>query len=190
MIIHSLNLGGNRWCLIVVILSRIICYKAFQLRGSKFSFLAGGHSHTWPASEGSTLRSKERLTGELISSGFYMRNWSWPQTTKWITGNRRRRLDLHVCESIPVCACVYFHRSVCTYCGENVWWAICICVCTLRPLSSSGSRCPLTVPVGARTAMGRRSLLDPSILHLCSDGSQEKWDPSIAPHTSAKKGTS
>ena len=106
MIIHSLNLGGNRWCLIVVILSRIICYKAFQLRGSKFSFLAGGHSHTWPASEGSTLRSKERLTGELISSGFYMRNWSWPQTTKWITGNRRRRLDLHVCESIPVCVCV------------------------------------------------------------------------------------
>lgn len=49
-------------------------------RHFSFPLLTGGRSLTCLMSEGLALRSKKRLMGKLISSGFYMRNLSWLQT--------------------------------------------------------------------------------------------------------------
>lgn len=85
----------------------------FQLCGSNFPFLARSHSLTCLTSQGSALRSKKRLMGELISSGFYTCNRSWLQT---LSGSQmKRQIRLHVCESVSVCMCVYICIDVTTH---------------------------------------------------------------------------
>ncbi len=84
LIATALNLGGSKWCLIVIILIRTFIYfvSDFQLCGSFFASVARSHSLTCLTSEGSALRSNKRLMGELISSGFYT---ELAANTEWIT---------------------------------------------------------------------------------------------------------
>lgn len=85
MIIHALNLGGNKRCLIVVILIRTFTY--FVLEGKISSFVALIFP-LWREAIRSHASRLKRLTGELISSGFYTRNQSWLQT---LSGSQMKR---------------------------------------------------------------------------------------------------
>lgn len=105
MIAHEPNLVGANWRLIVVILIRsftsLVTEGISVFWDSHFPCLASSHSLTCLPPESLALRSKRRLMGELISSGFYTRNLSLhcdPLAGKW----RDRLVPMCKCESVDV----------------------------------------------------------------------------------------
>lgn len=99
---------------------------------SGLCYLASSQSLRWLVTEGSALRSKKRLMGELISSGFYRHNHSWLLTLSGSQANEEAdwtpcvRAWVYVCASIDVATCIHYffvlkkvtRVSMCACCGR------------------------------------------------------------------------